>query len=307
MAKPEDSLQLLERKARESQEVLGLLHSIAQDMSFRRSPSFLLDKAVGQVAKVMRVEAASLFLLNEETGVLDFAVIKGLNAQALRELDLHLKPAEGLAGWVFANDKPAVINDPDKDPRFKPGIDWLTGFKTHNLLAAPIRVNGRPFGVMEVVNRRKQEPFTDEDGELLSAIAHLLSTTLDNVRTLQALEASQTQLKTLVENMPGGYVGVDLQGRITHANPRALDILEWTEIPLGKTLAEALSKGAAELGQVIAQVLAEGHPIIRQTATLHMPRRGERRVGYSSFPLHASGRNFHGAGLMFQDITGENK
>jgi PAS domain S-box-containing protein len=307
MAKPDDPIKLLQQKSRESQEVLGLLYSIAQDMSFRRSPSFLLDKALSQVAQVMRVEAASLFLLNESTGLLDFAVIKGLNAQALRELNLHLKPEEGLAGWVFANDKPAVVNEPDKDPRFKPGVDWLTGFKTHNLLAAPIRLNGRPYGVIEVVNRKKKEPFTDDDAALLSAIAHLLTTTLDNVRTLQALETSQTQLRSLVENLPGGYIGIDLTGRVTHINPRALDILEWSEAPLGKPVSEALSGPTGELGEALAHVLAEKRPVMRQSLTVRLPRRGERRVGYSAFPLPTSPQNLYGAGLIFQDITGETK
>jgi PAS domain S-box-containing protein len=261
-----------------------------------------MDQALGRIARVMRVEAASLLLLNESTGELDFAVVKGLNAQALRELDTHLKPEEGLAGWAFAHNAAAVINDPDRDPRFKAGVDWLTGFKTWNLLAAPLRLNGRPFGVLEVVNRRKKEPFTDEDAELLSAIAHLLTTTLDNVRTVTALENAQAQFRALMENMPGGFIGVDAKGVLTHASPRAGVLLGWESIPIGRTAQEVLST-ARDLQQALSQVLAEGKPLVRQSCRWTSPHGDVRVFGYTAFPLFGSSQSQLGAGLLFQDIT----
>lgn len=287
---------------RDNQDFLDLLYAIAQDMSFRRAPSFLLDQALGRVAQVMRVEAASLLLLNEATGQLDFEVVKGLNAQALKELDMHLKPEEGLAGWAFSHNAVAIVNEPDKDTRFKAGVDWLTGFKTRNILVAPLRLGGKPFGVLEVVNRRKKESFTEEDAELLSAIAHLLTTTLDNVRTVTALESSQTQFRALLDNLPGGYLGMDREGKLTHASTRALTILAWTTPPLGRPYQE-LFRDMGDLGASIALVLAEGKTITRQSASFQSPRGGARLLGYTAFPLFTSSRTLLGAGLVFQDIT----
>jgi GAF domain-containing protein len=294
-------MSFLQRKAREDQNVMDLLLSVARDMSFRRPPSFLLDQVLGKVAQAMRVEAASLLLLKEDTGRLDFAVVKGLNAQSIRELDVHLEPEEGLAGWVFAHNAAVVVNDPEKDSRFKAGVDWLTGFKTQNLVAVPLRLSGKPFGVLEVVNRKKKEPFTEEDAELLMAIANLLTTTLDNVRTITTLEGVHTHFKALIGNMPGGFAGVDSKGRLTHAGARAAALLDWEEVPLGQPV-EVVFKDVKEMGQALRHVLADEKPIIRQTLSVTLRRRGPRVFGYTAFPLVMSGKLL-GAGIVFQDIT----
>lgn len=301
MPKPDQPLKPLS-KPRENQEFLDLLYAIAQDMSFRRAPSYLLDQALARVVQVMRVEAASLLLLNESTGQLDFEVVKGLNAQALRELDMHLQPQEGLAGWAFSQNAAAIVNDPDKDPRFKAGVDWLTGFKTRNILVAPLRLGGKPFGVLEVVNRKGKTPFTEEDAELLSAIAHLLTTTLDNVRTVTALENSQAHFRALLENLPGGFLGVDRGGILTHASARATAILGWSEAPLGRLYKDVFHE-LREVSQAIALVLAEGKSVVRQSTPFLCPRRGSRLLGYTAFPLITTSGALLGAGLVFQDIT----
>ena len=44
----------------------------------------------------------------------------------------------GLAGWVFVNRKPAVVNNTYKDSRFCKDIDEITGFETRNLICTPI-------------------------------------------------------------------------------------------------------------------------------------------------------------------------
>lgn len=302
MPKAEDPLKLLQRKARENQDVMDLLWTVAGEMSFRRAPSFLLDQVLDKVSRVMRVEAASLLLLKEDTGQLDFAVVKGLNAQSIRELDVHLKPDEGLAGWVFSHNAVAVVNEPERDPRFKAGVDWLTGFKTRNLLAAPLKLSGKPFGVLEVVNRKKGEPFSDEDGELLTAIALLLTTTLDNIRAVTVLDSAQVHFKALLENLPGGFVAVDAKGKLTHVGARAAALLDWEELPLGSSGGEAF-KETPELGQALAQVLSDQKPLLRQAVTVTLRRRGARTLGYTVFPLITPGQKVLGAGIFFQDIT----
>lgn len=299
-------LQLLREKAKDDAEILRLLYSMARDMSFRKNPDALLDQAIGRVAETMRVEAASLLLLNPDTGLLEFSVIKGMNAQAMRELDLRLKPDEGLAGWVFAHNKPAVVNDVANDPRFKAGSDWMTGFKTHNLVAVPMRLDGKPLGVLEVLNRRKRELFTDDDAEFLTAISHLVTTLLENVQTYRALEASQDYLGDLLQNLPGGYIGVDPRGRVTHCNVRALEILDMDKTPAGQTFQEAFESQGG-LRDAIQSTLADRRPLRRKSYRAQLPRKGLRDIGYSTFCLPGRHGDILGIGVLFQDITGLTK
>jgi PAS domain S-box-containing protein len=285
---------------------MDLLCSIAQEMSIRRSPSFLLNQIIGQVAAVMRVEAASLLLLNEETDFLDFVVVKGLNAQALRELDMRLRPKEGLAGWVFSHNKPAVVNSPDDDPRFQPGADWLTGFKTRNLLVAPLRLNGKPFGVLELVNRRKNDSFTDEDADLASAIAALLTTTLDNVRAMKSLEKSQVMLRSLFEHAGEGIIAVDRQGLVTHVNVLASELFAWPSPPVGRPMAEAFA-ASPELEQFVTQVLMEEKPVIRRVFSMAFQGNVRRQVQGTIFPLSVPGQVLLGAGVLLSETIKRNQ
>jgi adenylate cyclase len=44
----------------------------------------------------------------------------------------------GVAGWVYSNKTPLIVPNAYSDPRFYPGIDEKTGFKTKNILCVPL-------------------------------------------------------------------------------------------------------------------------------------------------------------------------
>jgi GAF domain-containing protein len=291
----------LSRKVRESPEVSEFLGFLVRELSFRRSPSFLMNRVVEGIAFLFKAEAASLLLLNEETGLLDFVVIKGLNDQAIKELDVHLKPDEGLAGWALTHAKPVVVNDPSSDARFKARVDLLTGFKTRNLMAAPLRLEGKPFGVLEVLNRKKREPFTEMDAALLATLSPLLVTAFHNIHLFHVAETVQAQFKAVMENMPEGFLAVDRRGRLTHANPRALELMEWGDPPLGKGLAD-LFMPIPSLRQGLEKVLAEERSLPLQTSPLS-GRRGTRSLSYTIFPLMTPGRTLGGAAVLLREIA----
>ncbi len=54
------------------------------------------------------------------------------------------------------------------------------GFETRNLLATPMLVKDRAIGVVEVINKRGADGFTDADVELAGALAGLAATAIDN-------------------------------------------------------------------------------------------------------------------------------
>jgi transcriptional regulator with GAF, ATPase, and Fis domain len=277
-----------------NKDLMELLCCIANDLSFRMSPSSLLSHVFDRLARIMRVEGTSLLLMNEETNLLEFAVVKGMNAQALKELNLRLKPSEGLAGWVFANNKPLRVETPKEDSRFQPGADLLTGFETRNLLAVPLRLNGKIVGVLEFLNRRKKDPFTDADESLAEAIAALLSSTVDNLRVVAGMERTQFMLRSLLEHLEGGFVAVNRDGVVTHVNVRASELFDWASPPLGRPMVEAFSI-SPELEQWITQVLREEKPLIHRRLAFGLEGQGRKEVDTLIFPITAPGQPILGA------------
>lgn len=281
---------------------LHLLFSIAKEISFTRNLDLLLDQIVGRVAQVMRAEAASLLLMNADTMQLDFKIVKGQRSDALRNLNIHLRPGEGLAGWVMATNQYAISNKPSEDARFKNEIDRMTGFQTRNLLAVPMRGEGGAIGVIEVVNRLEGKDFTEHDAQFLGSVAWLAAMAIENAQMYAALERSGEHLVDILENLPGGFVGVDMKGVLTKCNARALEIFGLARNMIGQRYTQALAP-QPEAVKAIELAFAENQGTKRQQFYISTPRMGRRQIGYSTLTIRNRAGETEGIGLLFQDIT----
>jgi signal transduction histidine kinase len=85
-----------------------------------------------------------------------------------------------VAGWIYSNVKPAIIDDARKDERHYTKIDKLTGFNTRSLLGVPLILHGKPMGVFEVFNKSAEVNYTEEDVLVLETLASLASTAIQN-------------------------------------------------------------------------------------------------------------------------------
>ncbi len=65
----------------------------------------------------------------------------------------------------------AVLDPGTLEVRAPPAAAWLRGHAVHGLLAAPLRVEGEPFGVLAVLRHRADAPYTADDRLLLEGLA----------------------------------------------------------------------------------------------------------------------------------------
>jgi GAF domain-containing protein len=76
-----------------------------------------------------------------------------------------------LAGAVFTSGEPLVVTDVKQDARHYPGVDDITGYQTRDLIALPLkRWEGKPIGVMELLNKREGR-LDQEDLSILAIIS----------------------------------------------------------------------------------------------------------------------------------------
>ena len=85
---------------------------------------------------------------------------------------MYLSKDEGIAGWVVANNKPAIIADVVRDERFSKKVDNISGFQTRSILAVPLRIEGEKIGVIEVVNKKYGDNYDIQDIHMLTTIAN---------------------------------------------------------------------------------------------------------------------------------------
>jgi GAF domain-containing protein len=163
---------------------LNRLVEVTGQLSSTLSLEELLGLILSTATELLDAETSSLFLLDEETGELTVEVAAGEPADTV--VQQRVPAGEGIAGWVVANEEPAVVEDPAADERFYHGIDEKTGFETRNLLAAPMRTRERVIGVIEIINKRSGA-FVDRDVEVAVALAGQAGIAIDNARLYSKL------------------------------------------------------------------------------------------------------------------------
>jgi DNA-binding NtrC family response regulator len=133
----------------------------------------LLKAMIDRVVEDLDAERGTLFLLDARTGELFSRVAH------LPELEeIRLPPKTGIAGQVADTGKPMRIDDAAESGHWFAGIDELTGFQTHSMLAAPIREpNGSVRGVLQLLNKHGGA-FDDADEKRLSKLAEQVAEAL---------------------------------------------------------------------------------------------------------------------------------
>ena len=146
----------------------------------------VLNHAMRAAEDFMDAEASSVYELDTETGEIFFRLARGEKGQIIRSK--RLKPGEGIAGWVIESGKPMVVEDVRKERRFSDRLDKETGFKTRSLICVPITMRRKTIGALQVINKKDGAPFTEEDTELLTALAQQIAVALDNAKLYHRLE-----------------------------------------------------------------------------------------------------------------------
>jgi signal transduction histidine kinase len=146
----------------------------------------LLAVMMERVREVLDAEACSVMLVDEPTRTLRWEVALGEGAGKLQTMSVPI--GQGISGRVAQSGEVIRIEDAHNDPRWEgQRYDQTTGFTTRSILCLPIRTRERIVGVVQVLNRRGG-PFTDEDQQLLEALASMGAVAIENARLYENLE-----------------------------------------------------------------------------------------------------------------------
>jgi signal transduction histidine kinase len=159
------------------------LIEISQQLNSTLDLSSLLRKIISAAQKLTNTEAASIMLLDSQTGDLRFEITSNLNA---RDTEAIVIPMEGsTAGWIVRHGEPRVIEDVSQEPSHYTGVDNHLEFHTRNLLGVPMRAHDRVIGVLQALNKSEGERFTSQDVKTLSALASQAAVAIENARLFQ--------------------------------------------------------------------------------------------------------------------------
>jgi len=169
---------------------LGALMQSSLLVNADHSVEYILRQIMCEAKKLVGAEVASVFLVDAARQEL-YSTVNSTDAE------LRIPIAAGIAGHVATTGETLIINDAYADARFNKAVDRQTGFKTRNVLCAPLKVRkGDVVGVVQLINKTgggvlvsdgspsdpagRGRRFTEEDSHFLQVFASQAATAVAN-------------------------------------------------------------------------------------------------------------------------------
>jgi putative nucleotidyltransferase with HDIG domain len=140
----------------------------------------ILEKFLDITMEAVQADAGSILLIDKLSDTLYFAVARGKKASKLKDYKLTL--GEGIAGWVAQSGKPLITPDVKKDKRFAAKISKEIKYETRNIICAPLKFEEEVLGVIELINKKGDEVFNEEDLDMLLTFTPYIGVILKNAQ-----------------------------------------------------------------------------------------------------------------------------
>jgi len=258
-------IETMRRRLRE----LTFLHETSQVLTATLDLDSVLMSLLTQVRDYFQIDAASVALLDEETGELVFRVAVGEAADAV--VGLRLAPGQGIAGWVVRTGKAALVPLAHSDERHYSGVDDQTGFYTRTMLAIPVKIGEQAIGVIEAINPAAGT-FDKDAQRLLLAVADLAAAAIRNAALYERVQQAERRYESLFNESADPIIVLDMEGRILDLNQQAIKMLgSPREHLIGAMFSEVLPM-PQETYQAAIQGVREGQ---RRSFDMQFPRGDE--------------------------------
>jgi signal transduction histidine kinase len=185
-----DKLAML-RHAEHDLRELHLLYQVGQSLATNLDLPSLLEDIKRHIPEVIGADRCSIMLLDEHTREL---ILQTTDTHSGEPREFRIPTDRGIAGWVATNGIGQIVNDVEADPRWFDGVARDIDFVTRSILCAPMRRGDRTIGVMQVLNKRSGEPFTEQDLRLLTTLATQAAIAVENARLVRDLKSERDKL-----------------------------------------------------------------------------------------------------------------
>ncbi len=166
----------LEKRAQQLEIINEVTSQLAATLELEPLLNLILDKAI----ELLDTEAGTFMLTIEDTGELEFRVVRGPASSDL--LGKRLPIGTGLAGTAVQTGRPVLVNRVQDDKRWFNQVDASTDFQSQSILTVPLLRQNAVLGVVQLINKRDGAPFDEEDQSLLTAFAGQAVVALENAR-----------------------------------------------------------------------------------------------------------------------------
>lgn len=267
---------------------------------FEKTKNFneLINIFLEKTMHLLDCEGATFFSVNEEKKLIKFEIVKGPNAEELTGITFSYK---GVVGWCVEHKKDLFIKDAYNNPVFTNKVDYASGYKTRSIISMLLSYGDMLFGVIEFINPKNKEHFSEDDFYLAKLLSVFVSYQLYIMKIEEVVSHLNNRMHSTVNNLSGGFIGIDLNGNIIFLNPRAKEILKLNDDYLNKHYTQ-LPENLNKIIEIFNNLMKEFTEIKRDEFKILIEGK-ERKIGYSTIRLKAIDGSAIGYAVIFQDIT----
>ncbi len=160
-----------------------LIQALTLSVDLRKT----LAMALGRIAEFMQAEAASMFLVDRASGLIECRLCVG----PVDIVGLKLEVGQGIVGRAVGQNLTQIVRDAQTDARVNVRVDAETGFITRSIICVPLTTSEGPIGAIEVINRRGGGLFEIEDAVLLETVAAPAALAINNARLVDGMVEQQ--------------------------------------------------------------------------------------------------------------------
>jgi signal transduction histidine kinase len=270
----EDREDVLGQKISALEQRIGYLErivKISQILNSTLSLKPLLQIIVQAATELTDTETCSIMLFDKNTQDLRFSEATGGVTNQMRQVSV---PLEGsIAGWIVRANRPLLIRDAKNDSRWHQGVDEQMDFETRSILGVPLNVRDKVIGVLEVVNKRSDDGFSQDDVQFAETLGAHAAIAIENARLMDELQEAYRELSE-VERIKGDFVSI-----ASHELRTPLSLI----LGYASFLKDNVSGQASEQADIVLNSAIKLRSIIDDMVNLRHIQAGEVQLERSMF------------------------
>lgn len=289
------ALQFQLRVVKENEKRLAALNQASDILYQSLEIEQILDKATEIATNMMQVEAALIYLVDEEAGELSVAARRGMSTWLTQDMD-RVKIGEDICGRVAQTGEPLYIENASQDPRLNGSVFNKKGFQS--LMIVPLKSKGKVTGTLCVLTRSYRF-FNEYEVELLTAIGSQVGVAIENadlyehqLEVAEQLRVSEERYRELFENAHDAIWLHDLQENIVAANEALVRLSGYSLRELrDKKSSDLIAEGCLDSVKETEDLLQRGEAIGHLSeVTLIKKDKSEAAVQLSTNPILRDGQ-----------------
>jgi adenylate cyclase len=199
------------------------LYELGERFILSRSKNEVFEGLIDTVSLQTRSQRVSVMIYDKKEECLRIVAASGMDREMQERV--RIRPGEKIAGHVFKEGKPLIINGgPEDNPKF---ASLLQSKSIVAAISFPLKARQETLGVLNMSKVGEGSPFSQADIEMISVICRQAVMALENLRIMDE-KIEKMRMQTLFQQ----YVAPEVAGILITHGQNLMDVGEIKDVTI---------------------------------------------------------------------------